>query len=94
MLRDRRAGPHEIAERHELRRTIQLGLNSLPVDQRTVVFLYDVEGFSYEEISAATGTPMGTVKSRLSRGRAHLRDYLLAQGAAGRRREVTAMAAS
>ncbi len=93
-LRDRHAGPHEVAERHELRRTIQLGLNTLPVDQRTVVFLYDVEGFSYEEIAAATGMPMGSVKSRLSRGRAHLRDYLLAQDAVGRRRELHAMATS
>jgi RNA polymerase sigma-70 factor (ECF subfamily) len=59
---------------HELERQIQL----LPDDQRLVVVLSDVQGYSYEEIVAATGWPLGTVKSRLSRARMHLRDVLRA----------------
>jgi RNA polymerase sigma-70 factor, ECF subfamily len=75
-LHDRRTGPVESAEGQELRRVIRQGLTALRPDQRTVVILYDLEGFSYEEIARATAAPIGTVKSRLSRGRAHLRDYL------------------
>ena len=78
LMRDRRPSPQEQAEVGELRQTIQRAMNALPVDQRTVVYMYDVEGLSYEEIAVATGMPMGTVKSRLNRGRAHLRDYLSA----------------
>ncbi len=81
IMRDRTAGPQEQVERHELHQVIRQGIGTLPVDQRTVVILYDVEGFSYEEIARATGMPMGTVKSRLNRARTHLRDYLVAQGA-------------
>ncbi|HEX9118437.1 MAG TPA: sigma-70 family RNA polymerase sigma factor [Anaerolineae bacterium] len=81
IMRDRAAGPQEQAENHELRQIIHQGIRALPVEQRTVVVLYDVEGFSYEEIARATGMPVGTVKSRLNRARTHLRDYLLAAGA-------------
>jgi RNA polymerase sigma-70 factor (ECF subfamily) len=41
--------------------------------------LSDVQGLSYQEIAQITGLSLGTVKSRLSRGRAKLRDYLMAQ---------------
>ncbi len=75
-FRDQQAGPVERAEGQELRKIIRQGLAVLPPDQRTVVILYDLEGFSYDEIAKATAAPVGTVKSRLSRGRARLRDYL------------------
>ncbi len=71
--------PHEAAERAELGATIQRGLATLPPDQRATLILVDIEGFDYEETAQATGTNVGTVKSRLSRARAHLRDFLLAQ---------------
>ncbi len=76
-LQDRGERPAEYAERSELRQLIERAIHALPADQRTVVLLCDVEGLSYEEIATATGMPIGTVKSRLSRARAHLRDFLL-----------------
>jgi RNA polymerase sigma-70 factor (ECF subfamily) len=72
--------PEEHAVAHELGQTIQMGIGDLPPDQRAVLVLSDVQGFSYREIAQATGVSLGTVKSRLSRARASLRDYLLAQG--------------
>ncbi len=51
----------------------------MPMEQRTTLVLSDVDGFAYEEIAQITGTNVGTVKSRLSRARAHLREFLLAQ---------------
>lgn len=71
--------PVELAERHELQETIQRALLALPEDQRLVVVLCDVEGLSYEEIAQVTQTNIGTVKSRLARGRARLRDLLTRQ---------------
>jgi RNA polymerase sigma-70 factor (ECF subfamily) len=76
MLLDRAESPEEHALRQDLGRAIQAGLDELPVDQRTTLILSDIQGFSYEEIAQATSVSLGTVKSRLSRGRARLRDYL------------------
>ena len=71
--------PQEFAERQELGNAIQRGLAALPPDQRVTLVLADIEGFSYDQVAAATGTNLGTVKSRLSRARAALRDYMIAQ---------------
>jgi RNA polymerase sigma-70 factor (ECF subfamily) len=71
--------PEEYALRQELNEMIQLGIQTLPADQRVVLVLSDVQGFSYQEIADITGVSLGTVKSRLSRARARLRDYLVAQ---------------
>lgn len=68
------------AERLELARRLRDGLASLPPDQRLVVILRDVQGLAYEEVAVATGASLGTVKSRISRGRAALREFLLARG--------------
>ena len=57
---------------------IQRGLESLPEDQRLILILSDIQGMTYEEIAQITSTNLGTVKSRLSRGRARLRDVLKA----------------
>jgi len=70
--------PDETALRHELARAIEQGLAQLPEDQRIVVILSDVQGLAYEEIAEITGANLGTIKSRLSRGRARLRDILRA----------------
>jgi RNA polymerase sigma-70 factor (ECF subfamily) len=71
--------PEEYALRQELNEVIQSGIETLPADQRVVLVLSDVQGFSYQEIADITGVSLGTVKSRLSRARARLRDYLVAQ---------------
>ena len=66
---------HE-AERRELQRQIQQAINQLPPVYRTVVILRHVQGMSYEEISEMTDLPIGTVKSRLGRGRCRLMTLL------------------
>lgn len=76
MLTDEGESPEDYASRQDLGRVIQNGLDELPPEQRLAVILYDIQGFSYQEIAQATGVSLGTVKSRLSRGRARLRDYL------------------
>jgi RNA polymerase sigma factor (sigma-70 family) len=52
---------------------IQAALQALPPDYRAAVVLCDIEGFSYEEIAATMGVKLGTVRSRIHRGRAQLR---------------------
>jgi RNA polymerase sigma factor (sigma-70 family) len=79
-LPDPSAGPEESALRLEQTRHIQAALLTLPREQRLTVILSDVQGLSYEEVGQAMGSSLGTVKSRLSRGRARLRRYLLEQG--------------
>ena len=71
--------PDDYAQRRELAAAIQAAISQLPIDQRTVIVLSDVEGMNYQEIAEATGAALGTVKSRLSRARSHLRDILLLQ---------------
>lgn len=71
--------PSEFAERRELGEIMQRGIATLAEDQRITLVLCDVEELSYDEIAQVTGTNVGTVKSRLSRARAELRDFLVAQ---------------
>jgi RNA polymerase sigma-70 factor (ECF subfamily) len=71
--------PQDFAERQELGATIQRGLATLPHDQRMTLVLVDIEGLSYEDAADALATNVGTVKSRLSRARAALRDFLVQQ---------------
>lgn len=52
---------------------VLVGLNALPEDQRSVLLLVGVEDLSYEEAARVLGVPVGTVMSRLSRGRERLR---------------------
>jgi len=76
-LVDRTEEPEAYAERMELNKWLEQGLRVLPAEQRTVLVLCDIHGYSYEEIAEVTGLPLGTVKSRIGRGRARLRAYLL-----------------
>jgi RNA polymerase sigma-70 factor (ECF subfamily) len=71
--------PEEHTLRGELGDLLQVGINQLPHDQRLVLVLSDVQGLSYQEIAEIINQPLGTVKSRLSRGRRRLRDFLLQQ---------------
>ena len=72
------ANPERMVMSHELDEHIQRALNSLPPDFRMTVILADIEGLSYEEISAAMRCSLGTVRSRLHRGRKLLRSKIVA----------------
>lgn len=70
----------EVAETAELGRVLQEALRALPSDQRLAIVLSDVQGLDYAEISQVMGVSLGTVKSRINRGRSRLRAFLLAHG--------------
>ena len=72
--------PEDAALRGELRRSIESGLESLAEERRLALVLVDVQGFSYEETATILKCSLGTVKSRISRGRRELRDYLRTAG--------------
>lgn len=67
--------------RAEERQRIWRALRELPPEFRTAVVLFDVEGHTYDEVAAVEGVPIGTVKSRLSRGRMLLRTLLAGERA-------------
>lgn len=68
--------PETHATRAELSVYLESALASLADDQRLAVILSDVQGYGYDEIAEICGVAVGTVKSRISRGRARLRDLL------------------
>jgi RNA polymerase sigma-70 factor (ECF subfamily) len=72
--------PEAYAQRQDLTRVLEAGLQTLPTEQRTALVLSDVQGYDYQEIAEITGVSLGTVKSRISRARAKMRDYLVAHG--------------
>jgi RNA polymerase sigma factor (sigma-70 family) len=71
--------PEALAERRDLSRRVQRALAALPPRQRAVVVLVDLQGLQYAEVAHVLRVPLGTVRSRLSRGRRMLRDQLLRQ---------------
>jgi len=77
---DERCRPDDEAERREVRDTIQRGLNELPELHRTILVLREINGLSYEEIGDMLDITAGTVKSRISRARAALSNFLLLDG--------------
>ena len=77
-IADTAESPDDFAQRRELAAAIQAGLIALPDEQRIVLILSDIQGLAYEEIAQITNSNLGTVKSRLSRGRARLREVLKA----------------
>ncbi len=72
--------PQEAAERTELRSQIEAGLRALPPEYRQVLILREMHQLSYGEIAEALSLDVGTVKSRISRGRKRLRKFLLESG--------------
>jgi RNA polymerase sigma-70 factor (ECF subfamily) len=70
--------PEQIYHDSRLGPDLQAALDSLPPEFRAAVVLCDIEGLSYEEIGATLGVKLGTVRSRIHRGRQALRDYLAA----------------
>ena len=79
-LEDSAEQPDEFVERQELNRFIEAGIATLPPDQRMVLVLSDIQGMSYQEVAEVLNISLGTVKSRLSRGRAKVRDFLWQRG--------------
>lgn len=68
---------HSIAS--EQRRMLEKAIAGLPEDMRAAIVLRDVQGFSYDEIAKMLEANVGTIKSRISRGREKLRDVLMRQ---------------
>jgi RNA polymerase sigma-70 factor (ECF subfamily) len=76
MLVDQAESPYEMAVHEENRVRVEAALSQVPEPFRTTLILRDIEGFVYEEVAEMQGVNLGTVKSRLVRGRAHLKAIL------------------
>jgi RNA polymerase sigma-70 factor (ECF subfamily) len=63
-------------EQTELKSVVQKAIAMLSDDHKAIIILRDIRGFSYDEIARITGTTEGTVKSRLSRARAQLKNII------------------
>jgi RNA polymerase sigma-70 factor, ECF subfamily len=70
--------PDQALERRTLTNALEQAILTLPPEQRAVLVLADVQGLGYAEVAMVVGLPLGTVRSRLSRARARLRDRLWA----------------
>ena len=81
-LADGSASPFDHAAQEELRQRVEAALRQVPEAFRTVVVLREIEGFAYEEIAEILQVNLGTVKSRLMRGRAALRAVLAPENTA------------
>jgi len=68
--------PERQAMRRNAGRVLSKALAQITTDQRTAIVLFDVEGYDYQEIADMTGVSLGTVKSRIHRGRLALRELL------------------
>ncbi len=68
--------PEEQAERRDIRNKVRQAINNLPEDQRVIIILRDIQGRSYKEIGEILKLNIGTVKSRISRARAYLKEEL------------------
>ncbi len=82
MLVDPRETPFEMAVHAENRERVERALSHVPEPFRTTLVLRDIEGFVYEEVAEMQGVNLGTVKSRLVRGRALLKTLLAPQAIA------------
>ena len=92
-LVDQHESPFDMAERAEIRARVEAELREIPEPFRTVVILRDLEGLAYEEVAEILNLNLGTVKSRLLRGRAHLKSRLAAFAEAARKRPACGTAA-
>ena len=73
---DMTGSPERKAMQHELRQTLHSAINDLPEDMRAAIILRDIHGCTYDEIARALDVNVGTVKSRISRGREKLREKI------------------
>ena len=86
MLVDPAESPYDIAVHAENRTRVEAALSQVPEPFRSTLILRDIEGFVYEEVAEMQGVNLGTVKSRLVRGRAFLKAFLTAPPAESRAR--------
>ena len=80
--------PEQHSLQSEQRRLLERAIAELPEDMRSAIVLRDIEGCSYEEIAQALDANVGTIKSRISRGRERLRAVLSRQPELFGRRSV------
>ncbi|MGA8110432.1 MAG: sigma-70 family RNA polymerase sigma factor [Acidobacteriaceae bacterium] len=88
-LVDSHESPFDAVAHAEIAGRVEAALREVPEPFRTVVVLRDIEGFGYEEIAEILDAHLGTVKSRLMRGRAHLKNLLAPYMEAASRRPVS-----
>jgi RNA polymerase sigma-70 factor (ECF subfamily) len=86
---DEQLDPEALVMQRQTVEQVQRALGELPVDFREVIVLRELEGLSYKEIAAVIGTPIGTVMSRLARGRERLLAVLNLEPATGGARELS-----
>jgi RNA polymerase sigma-70 factor (ECF subfamily) len=91
MLVDRSESPYDAALREENRAIVERALRQVPEPFRVALILRDIEGFSYEEVAAMQGVNLGTVKSRLVRGRAFLKALLATSSPGSRTKALSGM---
>ena len=72
----RASDPAGVVAGRELAAQLRAALREIPEERRTAILLFDVDGYTYAEIAEITGSSLGTVKSRISRGREELRGLL------------------
>ena len=92
-LVDGHESPFDMAAHEEVRARVEEELRHIPEPFHAVVVLRDIEGFSYEEVAEILGVNLGTVKSRLMRGRAHLKARLAGFAEAAAKRPSSAILA-
>jgi RNA polymerase sigma-70 factor (ECF subfamily) len=91
MLVDPSESPYDAALHEENRAYVERALRQVPEPFRVALILRDIEGFSYEEVAAMQGVNLGTVKSRLVRGRAFLKVLLAAPKPGSRTKALSGM---
>ena len=74
---DESNAPEKQAMRSELRRNLNRAIQELPEEMRSAIVLRDIRGFAYEEIADMLNVNIGTIKSRISRGREKLREKIM-----------------
>jgi RNA polymerase sigma-70 factor (ECF subfamily) len=92
-LADGGCSPFDQAVQQELHERVEAALREVPEAFRTVVVLREIEGFTYDEIAEILQVNLGTVKSRLTRGRMALRQLLAAENSSGASTQRTAACA-
>ena len=68
--------PDRTLEKQEVHRWVEYAITKIPAKYREAFVLREINHFTYEEIAAVTGLKLGTVRSRINRGRSHFREIM------------------